>query len=268
MGSGVFPFGNNLVDRDNWLGRLDTKSGNYIISYEGNFSVVCGYHSFILLGLDSLTISIISLTGCGPSVGLPVGKAIGALNPRRSRAMEQMWDTQSDVRALDGHLDLDREQAGHESGIQLYAKMRQGLAQTLTVHKPFSMNDLWGSSGAVVGAEVEARNSASIYMVEASDGFLGSELLFGQNTVVNQGTGTVSASIGGLIGVWTIDRTFNLYVEIGARTHRDCLIANSSPAYSQPYRIIPNIHPVLAELPPFGCVLPDGAFDPAALLPN
>lgn len=92
--------------------------------------------------------------------------------------------------------------------------------------------------------------------------------MFGPQHIANGGGGLVSASAGGLIGVWSVDKWYNLYFELGHAAEQRCLIENSSPAYAQPYRFIPGVHPVIAELPPSGCDIPESIFDPMELLRN
>lgn len=263
----IFPFDQDWATHETWLGTFTAKSDRWLVSYEGNFSIVCGYHSFIFLGLDSLNIGICSLTGCGPSVGVPVGKLLGYADPRNARAIESMYDAQSDINAIDGALELDAEQDGYSSGVQLYHKMLQAIPQFVNAHIPFSFEDLAGSAGGVAGAEVEVGASASMYWIDASQRLLGAPM-FGPDGIANAAGGMVSASVGGLIGVWSVDRWFNLYQELGNSARAQCELENTSPAYSQPYRAIPNIHPVLQELPPPYCDLPLSTFDPMSLLPQ
>ena len=61
--SDTFPFGNDLSRAESWLGHMDAKSRNWAVAYDGGFSLGVGYHSFIFLGLDSLSIGLIP---CSP----------------------------------------------------------------------------------------------------------------------------------------------------------------------------------------------------------
>ena len=130
---------------------------------------------------------------------------------------------------------------------------------------PFSLADLAGSPGAVGGAEVELVGSASLYFIEGYDGLTG-PLLFGPQHIANGGGGTVSASLDGLIGVWSIDHWHNLYMELGNGRNLECNVPGSSPTYAQPYRAIPGVHPVIAELPPQGCNLEGYDYNPLGLV--
>jgi len=270
-----FPFGQDWASRDKWLGGPNAKSRRWTISYEGNFSIGCGYHSFIFLGLDSLSIGIVSLSGCGPSIGFPVGRLLGRLNPSDARRIEHTWEGSETLRGVDGHFDLQRIQAGYGSGMALYAKMQEAIPQRMISAEPFSFNDLAGQNGAVSGAEVEIIASASLYYIEATRG-LGGPFIFGPQHIANSGGGLISASIGGLVGWWSIGSCFNLYTELSRRTLYDggisqveeCIRQDSSPAYDQPYRQIHGAHPAIQELPPFGCAsdLSADLFDPTSVL--
>lgn len=270
-----FPYGQDWAQRDRWLGSWTAKSRRWSVSYEGNFSIVCGYHSFIFLGLDSLSIGVVSLTGCGPSIGVPVGKLLGRLNPRDAQRIEQTWERSEQLRGVDGHFDLQDVQAGYDSGLALYAKMQEAIPQRMVAREPFSLSDLNGKAGAVAGAEVEVVGSASVYFIEATHGFLG-EYLFGPQIVSNSGGGLISASAGGLTGAWSVDQCYNIYTELSRRTLDDdgigqigeCIRQNTWPAYDQPYRAIHGAHPAIQELPPYGCSsdLPPDLFDPTAII--
>lgn len=270
-----FPFGQDWATRDSWLGGPNAKSRRWSISYEGNFSILCAYHSFIFLGLDSLSIGLISLGGCGPSVGFPVGKLLGRLNPSDARRIEQTWEGSEMLRSVDGHFDLQRVQAGYGSGLQLYAKMQEAIPQRMIAAEPFSFNDLNGKAGAVAGAEIEVAASASVYYIEATHG-VGGRFIFGPQHVANAGGGLVSASVGGLIGAWSVDNVFNLYTELsrtsldddGVSQIEECIRQNTWPAYDQPYRQIHGAHPAVQELPPYGCAsdLPSDLFNPDSIL--
>ncbi len=259
----VFPFGQDWSQRDRWLGGFNAKSDRWLVSYEGNFSLLCGYHSFIFLGLDSLSIGVVNLTGCGPSIGLPVGKILGFADPRNARAIETMYDRGADIRAADGALDMEVAQAGFDSGRQLWAKMQQGIPQFLNSHIPFSLSDLTGSPGSVAGAEVEAVGTASLYWIEGYDGLIGNKV-FGPDGIANSGGGLISASVRGLVGMWTVEKFYNLYYELGTDAQKQCILENSSPAYAKPYRQIPNLHPILQDLPPAFCDVPEALFNPLA----
>ncbi|MDD7971404.1 hypothetical protein [Roseinatronobacter alkalisoli] len=66
--SNTFPFGNDLNQAESWLGHMNAKSLNWRVYYDGGLSLICGYHSFIFLGLDSLTIGIANLLAEIPSL--------------------------------------------------------------------------------------------------------------------------------------------------------------------------------------------------------
>lgn len=263
--SEAFPFGQDWAQKDRWLGTFTAKSRRWTISYDGNFSIVCGYHSFIFLGLDSLTIALVSLKGCGPSAGLPVGKMIGKVFGGTSSKVEDAWEGAEHAKDINDHNESAKDRSEVGSGMQALRRMNEAVPQRMSARVPFSLETLAGAPGAIIGAEVEVIGSASAYAIEGFDGLSGPKI-FGPQHIVNAGTGTVSASIGGLMGFWSVDSWFNLYAELGRGAVEQCLIENSSPGYAQPYRRIPGIHPVLAELPPQGCHVPEALFNPLSLV--
>lgn len=262
----AFPFGQDWAKKDQWLGTFAAKSRRWTISYDGNFSIFCGYHNFIFLGLDSLTIALVSLQGCGPSVGLPIGKMVGRVFGGSASKVEEVWEKAEQANDVKGHFDGVKERNDISSGMEALRRMNGAIPQRMSARIPFSLETLAGSLGSVVGAEVEMIGSASIYSIDAKDGLMGPPI-FGPQHIANAGGGTVSASLGELRGVWSIDSWFNLYAELGHSAVQECLIENSSPGYAQPYRAIPGIHPVLAELPPLGCHVPESLFNPLSLVP-
>jgi hypothetical protein len=142
----------------------------------------------------------------------------------------------------------------------LYRRMRQAIPQVMEANTAFSIEDLAGMAGGIIGGEIELGAAAAAYMIEGSDGAFG-DIIF-RSTVANAGDGLVSAGVGVSVGVWSVEAWHNLYIELGTGAHARCRIANQSPSYDQPYRQLPGLHPYLASLPPIGCSFAETGFNP------
>lgn len=140
--------------------------------------------------------------------------------------------------------------------------MTNAIPQFITAHQPFSFEDLAGMVGSVMGAEIELIAAAALYTIEGSDGVLGNTVFRG--SVANVGDGLLSAGIGLGTGVWALERTHNLYYELGLGARARCAIEGSSPSFDQPYMRIPRLHPYLSRLPPVGCSFDETGFNPQA----
>ncbi|MBL3561512.1 hypothetical protein [Rhodovulum sulfidophilum] len=268
MNDAVFPFGNDPMHPEAWVGHMDTRSKRWLISYDGSFSMVCGYHSFIFLGLDNMCIGIVNLLNCGVSASLPIGKLFKGAGGS-ARAAQRIEDAHGHIG--DGKMTWDAAKMEHEqdqigSGMALYERMTQGTPQFVSAHKPFSLADLSGMTGGIIGAEVELVGAAALYTIDASPGPLG-DPVFGPTPVFNSGDGLVSAGASAAIGIWSLETWFNLYYELGATAQLRCRNTGQSPSYDQPYRVIPSLDPYLAALPPAGCTFAETGFDPTRLLP-
>jgi hypothetical protein len=254
-----FPYGNDLNRPDNWVGHMPTKSKTWLVSYDGSFSVVCGYHSFIFLGLESLNIAVVNLLNCGISASLPIGKLFKGRGKGAETAERALEDA---GRAKDGvdAIEMEQGQRAATSGMALYRRMTKGIPQMMHARRAFSLQELAGMAGGIVGAEIELGAAAAAYMIEGTDGPFG-KIIFRQG-VANAGDGLVSAGVGISAGFWEVETWHNLYIELGTGARARCAIANQSPSYDQPYRQIPNLHPYLASLPPVGCSFAETGFNP------
>lgn len=270
MSDTEFPFGNDLMKPDDWVGTMDAKSTRWLISYEGSLAFVCGYHSFIFLGLDSMAISVVNILNCGFTVSAPVGKLLkaGASSVRDALAFEKANDLVGNAKKIDDAINMEREQSEANSGIALYERMQKAIPQLIYASKPFSFNDLAGMLGGIAGAEIEAGGAAGIYRIEGYDGITGgltSDFFF-RATVANAGTGLISGGVGISAGIWSVEGPRNLYWELAARARARCVVEHSAPGYDQPYRQIRNLHPYLQGLPPAGCSIAETNFNPARLM--
>ncbi len=270
MSNSEFPFGNDLMNPDGWVGTMGAKSKRWLISYEGSFAVVCGYHSFIFLGLDSMAISVVNILNCGLTASAPIGKLFKAAGgtARDALAFEKVNDMAGNAKKVDDAVTMEREQDQADSGMALYERMKKAIPQLVYATKPFSFDDLAGMPGGIAGAEVEAVGAAGLYRIEGYDGIGGgltSDFFF-RATIANAGTGLLSAGVGISAGVWSVEGPKNLYWELAARSRARCIVENSAPSYDQPYRQIPNLHPYLQGLPPAGCKIEDTHFNPARLM--
>lgn len=54
MSDEKFPYGNDPLKPQDWVGSPQTKSGRWYVTYDGGFSMVVGYHSFIFMGLENM----------------------------------------------------------------------------------------------------------------------------------------------------------------------------------------------------------------------
>lgn len=265
-----FPFGNDLMKPEDWVGTMSAKSKRWLISYDGSLAVVCGYHSFIFLGLDSMAISVVNILNCGLTASAPIGKIFKAVGgaARDALAFEKANDLVGNAKKIDDAVTMEREQSEANSGMALYQRMKKAIPQLIYANKPFSFDDLAGMPGGIAGAEIEAVGAAGIYRIEGYDGIAGgltSDFFF-RATVANAGTGLIAGGVGISAGVWSVEGPRNLYWELGASARARCVVENSSPSYDQPYRQIPNLHPYLQGLPPAGCSMEETNFNPARLL--
>ncbi|WP_144637225.1 hypothetical protein [Bordetella genomosp. 13] len=270
MSNSEFPFGNDLMKPDEWVGTMGAKSKRWLISYEGSFAVVCGYHSFIFLGLDSMAISVVNILNCGVTLSAPIGKIFKAVGgtARDALAFEKVNDLAGNAKKVDDAVTMEREQAEASSGMALYERMKKAIPQLVYATKPFSFDDLAGMPGGIAGAEIEAVGAAGIYRIEGYNGISGgltSDFIF-RATIANAGTGLVAGGVGVSAGVWSVEGPRNLYWELAARSRARCAVENSAPSYDQPYRQIPNLHPYLQGLPPAGCSIEETKFNPARLM--
>ena len=146
-----FPFGNDLMRPEDWVGTMGAKSRRWLISYEGSLAVVCGYHSFIFLGLDSMAISVVNILNCGVTVSAPIGKIFKAVggSARDALAFEKVNDLAGDAKQIDDAVTMEREQAGANSGMALYERMKKAIPQLVYATKPFSFDDLAGMPGGI-----------------------------------------------------------------------------------------------------------------------
>ncbi|ARP97106.1 hypothetical protein [Bordetella genomosp. 13] len=270
MSSSDFPFGNDLMKPEDWVGSMGAKSKRWLISYEGSLAVVCGYHSFIFLGLDSMAISVVNILNCGVTVSAPIGKIFKAAGgaARDALAFEKINDHAGNAKKVDDAVTMEREQGEASSGMALYERMKKAIPQLVYATKPFSFDDLAGMPGGIAGAEIEAVGAAGIYRIEGYEGVTGgltSDFYF-RATIANAGTGLVAGGVGVSAGVWSVEGPRNLYWELAARSRARCLVENSAPGYDQPYRQIPNLHPYLQSLPPAGCSLEEANFNPMRIM--
>ena len=273
MSDNKFPFGNDITKPDQWVGNMATKSQRWLVSYEGSFAIGCGYHSFIFLGLDSMSIGIANILNCGLSASLPIGKIFKALGggSREALAFDKASDLVGNGKKSYDIAKMESEQNVVSSGMALYERMKKAIPQYMRSVVPFSLEDLAGMPGGIAGAEVEVVGAASIYRIEGYDsvrGALNSEFIFGPVHVANAGTGLVSAGVSVAVGVWSLEASFNLYWELGRAAQARCIVENSSPGYDQPYLQIPNLHPYLQSLPPAGCSTLDTHFSPSKMIPQ
>jgi len=265
----TFPYGNDLGNPDAWVGRLDTKSSVWLVSYENSFSIACGYHRFIFLGLESLSIGVLTLSGCGPSIEAPIGRLAqsgGGVGRAAARRFQELIGASSRAKDVGEHVEHIQTMEDISTGMQLYERMKEKLPTYVESNIPLSLEDIAGMPGAVAGAQVEAAAAAGQYFLEGYESFRDTlppaRQAFGPWTIANGGSGLIGAGIGGLIGVWSLGKWFNLYYELGATSLAQCHREGSSPAYEQPYMQIGNLHEYLRQLPPAGCNIRPDAYRP------
>ena len=264
MAGAYFPYGNDLNKPSDWLGRTSTKSREWMVAYDGSFAIVCGYHSFIFFGLESLHIGIVNLLNCGYSVSLPVGKLLQQLGSttKTAKRVDQLNEVAGNSKKVGDVAEMEAEQDKIGSGMQLYRRLQERTPTLINARVPFSLDDLWGTSGNILGAEVELYGAAAGYAIDAASFKTGAQL-FGPSVVVNMGTGLVAAGASLATGFWSVEKSFDLYHELGSSATRRCQVENQSPAYDQPYRALGNLHPYLSELPPAGCSFTEAGFNPS-----
>lgn len=135
----LFPFGQDWSQKDYWLGTFTSISQRWTVSYDGNLSVICGHHSFIFLGLDSLTIALVSPQGCGPSIGVPIGRLFGMANPSQAREIEKAWDGVEQVHSTEDNITRSVEHSEITRGTALLERMNQAIPpKTYSSHTVFT----------------------------------------------------------------------------------------------------------------------------------
>ena len=265
MAGAIFPFGQDLNKPSDWLGRKSTKSLRWLIAYDGSLAIVCGYHSFIFFGLDSLHIGILNLKNCGWSASLPLGKLAQKLwgaSTTTAKRVEQVNEVAGNSKKIGDAAEMESEQNQIGGGLQLYRRLQERKPTLVNSHVPFSFDDIYGTSGNILGAEVELYGAAAGYTIDAASFRTGAQI-FGPSLIVNTGKGLVTAGISLATGFWSVEKSFDLYYELGRSAIRRCRVENQAPAYDQPYRVLNNINPYLAELPPAGCDFAEAGFDPS-----
>ncbi|TQM94077.1 hypothetical protein [Roseinatronobacter monicus] len=260
--SNTFPFGNDLSQAESWLGHMNAKSSTWRVVYDGGFAIGAGYHSFIFLGLDSLTIALVRFYGVGPAVSAPYGKVFKAAgaSARAAYRAARTYGAGNMIFGLAAEIATRREQSAAETGMDLYRRSLSALPGPVRLRRPFSLHDIANTRGSIIAAEVEVMAAAGGYQIS-------SEGLF-DATIPNTGDGLVNAGLGAMSGVWSVERWHNLYHELGDSAQARCAIENQSPSYAQPYRQIADVHPIIAQLPPAGCSISETEFNPASLLPQ
>ncbi len=168
MSSETFPYGNDPLDPDSWVGSNLSKSKRWFVTYDGGFSMVLGYHSFIFMGLENMTIGIVNLEGGGPNVSLPIGKLLrGAwgLGEDAVKKVDDMLDGLGKAKTADDIYKRETEQADIDSGSALLARMREGIIESMVARKPFSMDNMNGMRGSTAGFDIELVGAASSYEI-------------------------------------------------------------------------------------------------------
>ena len=268
MSDEKFPYGNDPLKPQDWVGSPQTKSGRWYVTYDGGFSMVVGYHSFIFMGLENMCIGIVNLKGGGPTVSLPIGKILKGgwgLGAEAVEKIDKMLDRGGKAKTGKDIYDRESEQANIQNASAFLARMQEGITEALVARTPFSFNDLGSMVGTAAGADIELVGAASAYEIYGGcDGQ--PNRYFGPKIVASAGWGLVGAGVGIMKGWWEVEKVFSLYHELGRGSSEKCLKQNSSPSYAQPYQEIPGLHPYLSSLPPAGCDVPPEHFHAANLL--
>ncbi|WP_274354466.1 hypothetical protein [Roseinatronobacter alkalisoli] len=147
--------------------------------------------------------------------------------------------------------------AAGESAYDLYNEMMTNTVPTLvTARTPFSLLDVSQAWGMVEGFNADiVISGAQLYWLTMHNNFrfLSSDRIYMERQrVANLSGGGIGLGIGNLFGQFAVSDNHSLYHAFG----------NSRDPFDRPYRLIPNVHPYLAELPPIS----SGAGVPAAAL--
>lgn len=213
----TFPYGNDLNHPDLWAGYSTTKAENYMVGYHSGASLFLGAHTFLFFGMESLCAFSATLIGGGPSLTYGLSKAAKRV-PREggqsnryatgmdvSKPLERIEKGKDVVDAYDWSTSLDNINSAH----QIY-KILAGNVSTFKALVPFSAEDLAGTLGVVSGVKADVLiGGAGYYLADARD-------LFTEVTAFNLSSQftLVSASLGTLVGIWKLDKFFNLWGEI------------------------------------------------------
>jgi len=235
-----FPYGNNPEQPYMWLGNFNAPSRRWFVSYWAGFSLVAGYHSFIFLGLENLTIAQIHLTGAGVNVNWGAKRA-GSTN----RAEEVIEAGEEAVNNFDAAKDfLDLNASGSKASTLYSTMMNDTLPTLVTARTPFSLLDLSQAWGMVEGFNVDVYIAgAQVYWLTLHNNFrfVNSDRKYMERQrVANLDDGSIGAGIGSLFGKVTVEKHYDLYHEFG----------KSNDKNARPYSRIPAVHPFIAGLPP------------------
>lgn len=156
--SNRFPYGNDLENVQEWIGRRGSPSNTWHIQFLGGANSLddCQFH-FLLHGLDSLTTAYCTLEGGG--LGAPLGPRGLIKIPRNTRDVRDMMsdeiredlDQQIEGSAINRRLSLPFLDTQAQSSVwsRCYNLSEEKQFMTRTTRNPFSLDDLDGSSTKV-----------------------------------------------------------------------------------------------------------------------
>lgn len=256
--SDTFPFGNDPRRVLSWLGRRDTPSRRWSVSYNAGLTFLCGKHTMIFFGHDNLQIGVVEIQGCGPTVSrgtgdMRRGRGAGGQIPDRQieRAIE---GTEDAINNSDYFADV-RNVEDADSGRALLALMNNNPSQFDT-NIPMSFSDLSRAWGTITGFNVDIMVAgAQIYYITISPTMFAwnaEQLYVADQQVYNLDDGSVGIGAGILEGKWVVRRTYDLWEENTQAAFAE-LGVSAWPAETpdiQPNGNVPNqIHPFLRQLP-------------------
>lgn len=212
----VFPYGNSLDSPGSWAGNGETKSELWLVGYHSGWSLVLGAHTLLFFGSESLCAFVATLSGAGGQLqfglssaqkklsraGSPDKSAFGVGQTAPIRRIERAKDAKDVVDWGDSFGNIKSAKGIYE----LLSRSGQ-ISKSLI---PFSANQLGGRMGAISGV------AADVLVAGAKAYFADADELFTEFVVKNisfEAT-LVSASIGTLLGLWNVDKTYNLWNEV------------------------------------------------------
>jgi hypothetical protein len=248
----TFPYGADATNPNSFLGLFNQPSRTWYVSYVAGFSIVAGYHSFIFLGLENLVIAKVYLRGAG--VNANVGARRLGSTPRRQEALDALEEAVNNGDAASDYFGLNEASS---AAVSLYREMMENTVPTLvTARSPFSLLDVSQAWGMVEGFNADVvLAGAQVYWLTMHNRFrfLNSDRVYMERQrVANLDDGSIGLGIGSMFGQFSVEESHSLYHAFG----------QSRDPLDRPYRIIPNVTPFIAELPPARSLAP---VPPAAL---
>lgn len=239
-----FPYGADPLRPKSFLGLSSAPSRRWFVAYVSGVNTGVGAglgrHQLIFLGLENLILSSITFTGAGTAVG--GGARWAGRGKRQQEILQRAEDAVNAYAAEQSAAELLAASA--EASSLYHLMMNDTIPQLLSAETPFSLNDIERAWGTLEGFNADIYftgiQSFKLTMHSHFSYFESEKRYFTEHRLSNNSGGGIGVGYAKLPGRFTIGETFSLYDEGG----------RSPDPHARPYRMIPMVHPYIAELPP------------------